>query len=479
MGLFIWRHIFVILVASTLVLDEIECGFGESDICDTGRFRDISTAINCLHDNLISTAFEEKCKKYAIFSDKALAEKYPLAKTVLDVSIMGGDELNHHYDAMSISRIGMVYMTAIDRYRVTRLAPALIDLAECLRRIDTPEARAYLANSELILILDLYKQVLDPSVTMIDLRHLDITKHRPAFGKTLKNLFGKYLNLSTILEDTPTAAPDSYAKPESMNNSNVASASGSMPNPQNQPEERLGRKRIFESRRRERSCLMQRRLRIVKADEMRKKHREYQRERWRRDSRLLKSDADLTPDMIEAKRIAREKRDQANERRREKRRKIREDKLRLQFDTHQEEETLEQPIGQVQHGVITEPQPQWQPESQLPIDLYLELVRQLPLVRPPVDPIWPPANYTPDYQETYAHNALDERYPTGISTVPPFGWLDTSNAVQDTMASTPQSTRSGGTEAVMQFLLDEPQTSEFSNGGPNASGPSKDPKGAN
>lgn len=279
-------------------LDLSKEGEGPKGACilyRTGRFKDIAQAVNFLRENLpANLSIEEKCKRYAVFSDMALSVKFPHKQAVLNVARMGVDISNEHYDRLGEDRVSYSYMGVLDRYRVTQLAPAFIDVVECLRRIDTPRARDYVNHQEVVTIEDLYRQVLDLPVGRINVKNLDLTQFGPAFRSSLEHLFGRYFEV--FKQD---------------------------PSKQQQVEDEQSRRLEHARQRRERSRLMGLRYRIMDPEGMRKRENSRRRSLKARELTLL-SQASDTPEMVEVKRRLQERRARANERLRLRRRQLRE-----------------------------------------------------------------------------------------------------------------------------------------------------------
>lgn len=288
---------------------------------DTGRFKDISHAINFVHKYLPpEISEEERCKRYAVLSDLAAPEVLPRQSTILDVALMDDDDLDEYYGRMSADRISKAYMIVIERYRITELSPPFIELVDCLRRIETPEVRTYLSNRELIVILDLYKQVLGLPGTTVDVNNLDLTKFHQAFRETLNRLFGRHF--PGIFQISDQADTDTGSKSSSYLGATNAQSDTAM--------RREYLRMQAKSRRRERARLAKQRLRLMNPDLVKEQNRRHQKERRKRNrgkERELLSMEPTTLQEAEAKRRAEERRDRTNERRRLRRKQLREQRL--------------------------------------------------------------------------------------------------------------------------------------------------------
>lgn len=182
------------LVASVvLVLFGIECGPIEvsTDVGDTRKCKDLSEAINYLHASLPDyLTSDRKCKRYAILLSMARKKGLPTQLAVLQLSELQEDILNLLYEGLSAEERGGLYMSVIDIYRSTELAPPFIDLVDCLSQIDTASIRAYLNDRELTTLVRLYRTALGPPATKVDLESVDlIGRFPPAFLINLGKLF--------------------------------------------------------------------------------------------------------------------------------------------------------------------------------------------------------------------------------------------------------------------------------------------------
>lgn len=270
-----WR-ISCVLISSVFIV-EINC-VRQGERLPPGsakhRFNDVSQAINYISAHLpAAMSMQERCRRYAVLSHLALLEKRPHESTVLKVLNMDEHSLTTHYDAIDVNRVSELYMSAIDRYRITELAPPLIDLVECLRRIESPAVKAYLGNWEMVIIVHLYRQVLGLPHDGLNLDDVDYTQLHPAFLFALRNLFSQYLDLDTVFAGTPLKAIESSTDCPKM----IAEAS---------TDDKQHRKEIMLNRRREQSRLAQQRLRLLHQSK-RDNNIKYQRARRERMQSLL------------------------------------------------------------------------------------------------------------------------------------------------------------------------------------------------
>lgn len=310
-------EVFIIaLVALFSSASNIDCvdRYDSFFLYKTGRFNDIAQAINFMQPYLpINISSDEMCRRYAVLSDVALEERLPYKSTVLRIAKLDKDDLDKHYEQLDSGRISWLYMCAIDRYRLTQLAPPIIALVECLRQVDNDGARKYLKNQELIITIDLYKQVLGiPSETMTDIESLDFTKFYPTFRETLRNLFSKYFDVDSII---------GHASP--------------VPSRAKSSDYKQARRELFRSRRREQSRLTQQRMRLVRSDVM-KKYQDDRRERLREQRNILNQPVNNFEE-LEARRLALQKRALRNEKQRIRRRELRQRRRLMQRQRQREE----------------------------------------------------------------------------------------------------------------------------------------------
>lgn len=433
------------------------------------RFNDVSQAINYMYERLPDDmSMEEKCKRYAVLSLKSLSEKRPYETTVSNVVTMDKNNLDRHYRTIDINRLSGLYMSAIDRYRITQLAPPFIDLVECLSQIDTTAVRSYLTNWELVVILDLYKQVLGlPGV--ISLHSLDITNFHSAFWSTLRNLFKQYLNIDRIFSGTVLKQiKNSMDPPEAIVGTSLSDV-----------EDQRYRKQQFLNRRREQSRLAQQRLRILNQDK-REKNRLHQQERREREKQIYRSHD--SPVVDEIRRRAQERRGRASERRIQRHKRLKEQfehQQRLLALTHEriKQQRLQQALLQEQGRLGGEHESKEQqtipaPDlQQIPTPTPMAPIAptsQMPEFRPLVKPMTPFPGFSQsfDLQSTYSP-ALSPPIPSlelagqKIDNEREFGDLLTAWPFEPVQAGTYREqttypTEFDDTDAVLQMLLDQP-----------------------
>lgn len=311
-------NLFVVL-SLTGVIDCAKDKYDPSFIYNTGRFVDIAQAINFMQGYLpFPISFEEKCERYAVLSDIALEERIPTKETVLKIAGMSKRNLDEHYEQINKGRRSWLYMCAIDRYRITNLAPPFLELVECLKQIDEEGVRRYLDNEEVIILLNLYKRVigLQPDVA-INISNLDLTRFHPNFRESLKNHFSKYSDIASIL-----------GEPEAKRTETATNSSE-------------WRKEQFKRRRREQSRLTAQRMRMVKPERM-KRYNDERRERYREQASRLSQPASTPEELADLAKL-KERRDRRNENQRNKRREARE-RMRLERRREWLEKNSEPPL---------------------------------------------------------------------------------------------------------------------------------------
>lgn len=180
---------------------------------DLGGYKltDVPTAINYIDSMLPDEmTLEEKCKRYAILS-RLHAPKSRIHKRPVSLVLnMQDKQVNQEFENMGVDELIESYMTLIDNYRgSSRLAPPFLDLIECLSRIDDPNAEMYLHSPELVLIVKLYKRILERPDTKIDLREFDLNAYHPAFVVSLRLIFKE--NLEGEFAEPSTSDPSQQA----------------------------------------------------------------------------------------------------------------------------------------------------------------------------------------------------------------------------------------------------------------------------
>lgn len=383
----------VLVFLSALAISNIDSG--EIDernflLLESGRFKDISSAINFIHGILPSESpIEQRCIRYAILLDIGLDERSPFKHTVIEIAMKDDDGLGKQYGKISIDRLIYAYMSAIDRYRVTRLAPPFIDLVECLRRIDRPVAKAYLNNQELVVILDLYRQILGLNGTEIDIKSLDLTKFRHTFCSTLRCLFREYLDIDSIFcrNLLEKLEPDLR-----MDSKDFDSAGMSTSDSTEQERYQLNREQQSLKRRREQARLRQQRFRILNPTLI-VKYKEEQR-RLDQAERLILAKPPTTAEEMRAKQLIEEKRKRRNSKRRLRYRQLQEQRQYQQQLLISGSASKEQPPCDIEQISTQQTLPGYPIEEQqtLQTEVPLTLVQQdclesQRIARPLVSPI--------------------------------------------------------------------------------------------
>lgn len=213
------------LSVAVFLIGGIDCDlFDNPNISDRGRFTNVCAAIDHLRNLLpVQISTEEKCKRYAVLLSEIGVVSAPHESTVLYTMLLNVSSLEELYRQIDISNLTLSYMSAIDKYRVIGLGPPFIDLIECLRILDTPLTKQYLDNQELIIILNLYKQVLGIPGTN-DISGIDFSVFHPGFRATLWNLLGRYVDLGHLGDNTIAPLKTHVGRPMLREVQNVVSA---------------------------------------------------------------------------------------------------------------------------------------------------------------------------------------------------------------------------------------------------------------
>lgn len=156
-------------------------------------------ALDYLHETLpIQTPLEDRCKRYAVVTSFMTAKGRPQHQAKSSLGKLSVGEINRFYRKLEAKgELPLLYMTAIDGYRASKLGPPFLELIECLKRIDRPCVDTYLNNPELLLIVDLHKQVLRRPETKFDLANIESADFSPAFLRSLECLFRNNLHDSS------------------------------------------------------------------------------------------------------------------------------------------------------------------------------------------------------------------------------------------------------------------------------------------
>lgn len=204
MDLHQWKCLAVIIVA-IIVSICIRCY--PTDF--TTPCRDVAEAINRLYRFIYAkTSLEARCKVYAVFLSIARVKGANNQLAVVQTLELEELDLDSIYSNISDADSASRYINTIDIYRTSHLEPAFLDVIECLRLIDEPEAKAYLQDPELMMIVNLYKRAIGPPATEIDLDSLDLKSFHPAFQTALRNLFGGHFDAKR-----PSTRIDDFGRP--------------------------------------------------------------------------------------------------------------------------------------------------------------------------------------------------------------------------------------------------------------------------
>lgn len=136
------------------------------------RFEDVIDAVDSLNEVLAARDVPPniRCDRYAILLLRAEITIGPfLAATIERLRDPDGGFLHENLYQIDHHKYIALFMTTIDKYRTSRLGPGFIDLIDCLRQIERPETKQYLLDDELIIIEELYRQVLASPQVKFDL----------------------------------------------------------------------------------------------------------------------------------------------------------------------------------------------------------------------------------------------------------------------------------------------------------------------
>lgn len=154
----------------------------------------IAQAINFLHESFPEQMPSgERCKRYAVLSSFLASKGRHHSKAMSQFFQMRDDDIDLYHQTLADQLPG-IYMAAIDAFRASDLGAPFLELIECLKQIDKPFIRAYLDNPELILIMDVHKQILQSPETKIDISSINLDQFAPAFQTSFLYLFKSNLS---------------------------------------------------------------------------------------------------------------------------------------------------------------------------------------------------------------------------------------------------------------------------------------------
>lgn len=192
---YLWRRLTIVILA---VSSKIMCSPIERIYVDVKTpCKSIVDAINRLYSSIPDhMPLEARCKQYAVLLSLSKMRGFTNQLALLRTLELEEDTLDLLYKQISTADLASHHIAIIDIYRKSQLEPALIDLFECLRRIDTPQVKSYLNHPELVMTIDLYKLALGPPPKSIDLDSVDLGAFDPAFRITLANLFESHFKIA-------------------------------------------------------------------------------------------------------------------------------------------------------------------------------------------------------------------------------------------------------------------------------------------
>lgn len=281
---------YALSIASFMMNNLIDCSPLSEILCRTRRFKDMPAAINYIHSYLpAGMELQEKCKRYAALLSLAPSVGVPYESNAFRVLTMDQDSLNERYNEIGIKCLEQSYMLAIEGYRVRQLSPPFLEIIECLRQIDTPEAKAYLETEELTIIIDLYEQTLGAPPKKVDLRSIDLSTFRHEIRRSIQFLFSDYFEHfgyyrtgenCTHLTDVPSSSTNAPTKGKKDKQKN---------------------RDLLMFRRRERARLAQQRLRAIHPEQMRedcRKRQQLRREKLKQARERMEQDALKNPEQL-------------------------------------------------------------------------------------------------------------------------------------------------------------------------------------
>lgn len=258
-------------------------------------------ALNYLHDLLTLATLEEKCQKYAVLLSLAAATRVPYESDVLELVTIDYAVLSRQYHAINVTELSSLYMSATEKYRVTRLGPAFIEIIECLKMMHTPLVEKYLSNIELKITLDLYKRVLGKTDGPMDVDSLDLMMVHPTFLANLRKLFEGQLDIDELFGMSHvqksgrslTMGPADFTNTAGQVNPDLQLGTAS-----SGETKRVSRQKAYRERNRlrmrERSRITLQRLRLLNPEAMREQNRIHkqqyrERKKQRKEQAMLRN----------------------------------------------------------------------------------------------------------------------------------------------------------------------------------------------
>lgn len=305
MGLMRWKGLSIVVVPVALLIinSYIDCTPKEASDDRWRRCKGISDMTNFMHRSLpADMPTLDRCKKYAVLLSIAATGGMPNQSTVAKLAEENMERVDKLYQTLEISELMNRYMTAIERYRVTKLAPAFLDIVDCLKLMNLPVVNKYLDNEELIIIIDLYKRVLGLPATRVDINNLNLYRFHPTYRVSLAYLFNGYFEFDHLVTEEvpyrPNVRTELAGVAEPTRNLDVDQRSPLIPEP-SEREQKLKAQREHQRKyrqshtyqERERARLQQQRLRLMKPIMLREQER--LRRRRRRERQRQQRDASI------------------------------------------------------------------------------------------------------------------------------------------------------------------------------------------
>lgn len=157
------------------------------------RSKSIPEALNYFYKSLMDEVGSERCKKYAAVLSTTAKNGLLYESTIEQLLSVPPDIIDKHYERMGPKRVSALFMSAVDKYRTSQLAPPVLDLIECLKQINDPMVEKYLNNDQLKTIIYLYQQALKSPMKKINLDIFDLTRFDIWFIENLRTMMKTHL----------------------------------------------------------------------------------------------------------------------------------------------------------------------------------------------------------------------------------------------------------------------------------------------
>lgn len=164
------------------------------EIIIPAKLRSSIDTLNYFHGLLPEqVGLAEKCKKYAVLLSMIDSVGLLYVTTVEKLSALPEDIISRHHQKMSPKTLSILFMSAIDKYRTSGIAPPFLDLIECLKQINESIAEKYLDDRQLETIIHIYQQVLKSPNKQVDLNDFNLSVFHKAFQVNLRSILRGHL----------------------------------------------------------------------------------------------------------------------------------------------------------------------------------------------------------------------------------------------------------------------------------------------